>query len=449
MDNDDQSDGKKTGARRPATRGRRFMKLAGMSASVAGRYAGDQMKRAFQSSEQRESGRSDYYRKVGEDITETLGELKGAVMKVGQIASQAKDLFPEEISQALTKLQREAPPMDFAVIEEQITRSLDGPIDKLFAEFDREPYAAASIGQVHRARTHDGQEVVVKVQYPGVRDAVDSDLSHLRFALRASRLIKVKKSIADAYFDEIRTRILEELDYVNEAANLNLFREFHRQHDSKIVIPRVVDALSTHEVLTLTYEPGDHLDEVAGKGYEQAVINDIGHRLFRIMGREIFELKAVHGDPHPGNFAFRPDGSIVMYDFGCIKKLDPHIVHHYREIVIAGLEGDYDTLDRALIDLGGRIASGPPVEDEYYDLWREIFLRPFLGNEPFDFARATMHEEVVKHIPSAMKRMNSFQPVVGTAFIDRAVSGHYHTMRGLGVKANFSDDLYEVLDLAG
>ncbi|EDY85545.1 ABC-1 domain protein [gamma proteobacterium HTCC5015] len=445
MNSDDKDNQKQ--ASRPATKGRRFMKLAGMSASVASRYAGNQFKRAFQSQERRDSSRSEYYAKVGEEIAGTLGELKGAVMKVGQIASQAKDLLPEEISGALTQLQREAPPMEFSVIEEQVSQSLNGPLDELFSTFDRAPYAAASIGQVHRAVTHSGQEVVVKVQYPGVREAVDSDLNHLRFALRASRLLKVKKGIADDYFREIRERILEELDYVNEAANLNLFREFHARHDSKIVIPKVVDALSSHDVLTLTFEAGDHIGDEALEHYDQEQINAIGRRLFHAMGREIFELKAVHGDPHPGNFAFRSDGSVVMYDFGCIKKLDPHVVDHYRHIVIAGLEGDYEALDQHLIKLGGRIASGPSVEDEYYDLWREIFLRPFFSNGPFDFAASTMHEDVVKNIPSAMKRMNSFQPVVGTAFIDRAVSGHYQTMRSLGVKANFSDDLYDVLAL--
>lgn len=431
----------------PATKGKRFMKLAGMSASVASRYAGNKMKQAFQSAEQRAESATQLYENVGNDIADTLGELKGAVMKVGQIASQAKDLLPDEVSDALTKLQKEAPPMPYGVIAEQIEKNLGKDPQTLFARFDREPFAAASIGQVHRAQTHEGQEVVVKIQYPGVRESVDSDMAHLKFALRASRLMKVKKAVADAYFAEIRERLMEELDYVNEAANLNIFREFHSKHDPKLVIPEVVDEFSSHEILTLSYEPGDHLDEVKDKGYSEAAITEIGQRIFQIMGREIFELKAVHGDPHPGNFAFRPDGSVVMYDFGCIKKLDPHIVKHYRDIVEAGLAGDYDKLDQALIAIGGRIAKGPKVEDEYYELWREIFLRPFMSDEPFDFAMATMHEDVVKNLPGVMKRMESFQPVVETAFIDRAVGGHYNTMRSLGVKANFSAPLYELLEI--
>lgn len=431
----------------PVTKGRRFMKLAGMSASVASRYAGNKVKKAFQTAEQRADSATKMYGNIGNEITDTLGELKGAVMKVGQIASQAKDLFPDEISDALTKLQKEAPPMPYAVIAEQIESSLGKGPHELFKSFDETPFAAASIGQVHRAVTPGGQDVVVKIQYPGVKESVDSDMAHLRFALKASRLLKVKKEVADAYFAEIRERIMEELDYVNEAANLNLFREFHSKHDAKLVIPAVIDEFSTHDVLTLSFEDGDHLNEVKDKGYSEAAITEIGLRIFEIMGREIFELKAVHGDPHPGNFAFRPDGSVVMYDFGCIKRLDPHIVKHYRDIIEAGLSGDLDQLDESLIAIGGRIAKGPKIEDEYYELWREIFLRPFMTDEPFDFSTATMHEDVVKHIPGAMKRLDSFQPVVETAFIDRAVGGHYNTMRELGVKASFSVPLYELLEI--
>lgn len=438
---------KDTSDKAPATKGKRFMKLAGMSASVASRYAGNKVKQAFQNAEKRAESASQLYENVGNDLADTLGELKGAVMKVGQVASQAKGFLPEEVSTALTKLQKEAPPMPYEVIESQIEKNLGKAPEELFARFDREPFAAASIGQVHRAQTPDGREVVVKIQYPSVRESVDSDMAHLKFALRASRLMKVKKEVADAYFAEIRERLIEELDYVNEAANLNLFREFHSKHDKKLVIPEVIDEFSTHEVLTLSFEPGDHIDEVKDKDYSDEVITEIGHRIFQVMGREIFDLKAVHGDPHPGNFAFRPDGSVVMYDFGCIKKLDPHIVKHYRDIVEAGMQGDYDALDQALTAMGGRIASGPKVEDEYYEMWREIFLRPFMSDEPFDFATATMHEDVMKNMPKAIRRMDSFQPVVETAFIDRAVGGHYNTMCALGVKAAFANELYELLEI--
>jgi predicted unusual protein kinase regulating ubiquinone biosynthesis (AarF/ABC1/UbiB family) len=167
------------------TPGKRFMKLAGMSASIAGNFAKNRIKGALGtlSEEERLREREQLFAQVGEQIANTLGEMKGAVMKVGQIASQFKDVFPKEIADSLAKLQKESPPMPFGVIERQIISELGKKPSELFAEIDSKPFAAASIGQVHRARTHDGDEVVVKVQYPGVDECVESDLKHLRLAL--------------------------------------------------------------------------------------------------------------------------------------------------------------------------------------------------------------------------------------------------------------------------
>ncbi|MFO0636951.1 MAG: AarF/UbiB family protein [Nannocystaceae bacterium] len=159
---------------RPATKGRRLLRLASMTAQVAGGYAKSRIKAVFQSPEAAARDRAETARSSGELIAKTLGELKGAVMKVGQMASIAKDILPRELAEALATLQREAPPMPYEVIEEQIERELGSSPATLFRRFDKTPFAAASIGQVHRATTDDGREVVVKVQYPGVDEAVDS-----------------------------------------------------------------------------------------------------------------------------------------------------------------------------------------------------------------------------------------------------------------------------------
>src|SRR5690606_8162451 len=158
---------------------------------------------------------------------DTLGELKGAVMKVGQVASQTQDFLPKEFSRALQRLQKEAPPMDFDVISKQIEDELGASHKSLFATFDEEPYGAASIGQVHRATTREGEDVIVKVQYPGVGGSVDSDLKQLRLALKLGGLLKMPKASVDQLFAEIRVRLIEELDYENEARNIELFRGFH------------------------------------------------------------------------------------------------------------------------------------------------------------------------------------------------------------------------------
>ncbi len=418
---------------RPVTKSRRFFRLAGMTAQVASSYAATRIKSVFQSAEDAATSKLASYERSGELIAKTLGELKGAVMKVGQMASIAGDILPREIADPLRALQREAPPMEFSVIAEQIERELGSPPELLFTNFDREPFAAASIGQVHRATSDDGREVVVKVQYPGVDDAVDSDLAHLKFVLRASGLVKANKQALDSLFTEIRSRLHEELDYCNEADNLRLFREYHRERHPFLVIPEVVGERSSGRVLTLTYEPGDHIDELDGQSsnYSQETRDLLGTRLFSVMAAQLFDFQAIHADPNPGNLAFRPDGSLVLYDFGCVKRVDDDTLRAYCEAIRTGIDEDYPALDRALLELGVRDPGGPPVEFSYYKPWRDAFALPFVHEGIFDYGASTIHDEVIKLVPGAMRRMASFQPPVELVFIDRMIAGHYGNLRKL------------------
>ncbi|MEZ4452159.1 MAG: AarF/ABC1/UbiB kinase family protein [Nannocystaceae bacterium] len=430
---------------RPVTRGKRFFRLAGMTASVAGSYAANRLRAVFQSDEDAAADRAATHERSGALIAKTLGELKGAVMKVGQMASVAADILPREIAEPLRALQREAPPMAYEGIAEQIERELGSPPERLFRAFEREPFAAASIGQVHRAVTDDGREVVVKVQYPGVDAAVDSDLAHLKLVLRATGMIKIKKQALDEVFHEVRARLHEELDYCNEADNVRFFRDFHRDRHDFLVIPEVVGERSSSRVLTLTYEPGDPIHALDGR-YTQAIRDQIGGRIFTAFASQLFELGAIHADPNPGNLAFRPDGSIVLYDFGCIKQVKPEILRAYVGTIRAGLAEDYRAIADGLRALGVLNQDGPPVELDFYKPWRDAFARPFVGADPFDYAASTIHDDVLRLVPGALKRLASFQPPVELVFIDRMVAGHYANLRTLGVRGRFRDLLDPYLD---
>lgn len=413
---------------KPVTKGRRFLRLAGMTASVASRYAGSRIKSMFQNSEDAARDRAEVNERNGTRIAETLGELKGAVMKVGQMASIATDILPRELAEPLKALQKQAPPMAYEVIAGQIESEFGALPETLFSQFERKPFASASIGQVHRARTDDGREVVVKVQYPGVDAAVDSDLAHLKLVLRASGLIKVSKQALDNLFQEVRARLHEELDYCNEADNVRAFRAQHAG-DPTVVIPEVVGERSSQRVLTLTYEPGDGLDDLDVAGYSQEIRDKIGVNLFKLFASQLFDHHRLHADPNPGNIAFRPDGTIVLYDYGCVKLVKPEIATAYLHTIQAGLDEDYDRVDQGLLELGVRNPKGPPVEHAYYKRWRDAFALPFLNTRLFDYAKSTMHDEVVKLVPGALKRMESFQPPPELVFIDRAVGGHYGNLR--------------------
>ncbi|ARU55831.1 ABC1/APH family protein [Oleiphilus messinensis] len=419
----------------------RFLKLAGMTASVASRYASDRVVNAFVSEETKAGRLAKSYEKMADDVTQTLGELKGAVMKVGQIASQTQDFLPKEFSNALQKLQKEAPPMPYETIAEQIESELGGSPEVVFKHFSREPYAAASIGQVHRAVTLDGEEVIVKVQYPGVDESCDSDLRQLRTALKLGGLLKIPKQQVDQLFAEIRTRIQEELDYENEAENIRAFQAFHRD-DAGVLIPSVIEALSSRRVLTLEWLEGDHINNLDPERYDQEVVNMIGHRIFTTMADQLFRFQCIHGDPHAGNFAFRPDGTLIMYDFGCVKKLKPGVVDAYKAALQAGIQGDYRQLDQRLIDLGVRVEGKPAIGEDYYAMWRDIFIRPFANaSQVYDFGEANLHQLVAKNATSVFKYLDSFQPPVETIFIDRMIAGHYWMMKKLGVQAAFRPEL--------
>lgn len=429
----------------PATKGRRFLKLAGMTAQVAGNFAKSRISSMFQSKEDAEEARQKLNEQTGQVIAQTLGQLKGAVMKVGQMASMASELFPTEVTEALKSLQKEAPPVSFDVIAAQIESELGAHPSQLFSSFDEAPFASASIGQVHRAVTDDGREVVVKVQYPGVDSSVDSDLAQLKLALRASGILKVKRKALDAVFGELRDRLHEELDYCNEADNVRLFREFHAKH-AFVAVPDVVGERSAKRVLTLTYEPGDTLYETAR--YPQEVRNQIGANLYKVSISQICELQALQSDPNPANFAFREDGTIVLYDFGCVKKLDPAIVSAYARTILAAMEDDFVAVDKGLIDIGVRILDGPVIEPSYYKEWKELLFEPFVATEPYNYGEAKVHEEVVKRIPGILRRLDSFQPNVHGLFIDRVARGHYENLRELHATGTFYDILEPYLKAA-
>jgi len=414
---------------KPPTGGNRLFKLASMTAAVATDYARGRIKRLVQSEEQARADQSKQMERMGAHIASTLGELKGAAMKLGQMASLAADLLPKELASALQTLQKEAPPVPFSVIEQQIQSEFDQPIERLFEHFEPQPFAAASIGQVHRARV-DGREVICKVQYPGVDGAVDSDMRHLKLALLASGVLRVDKKALDAVFNEISQRMHEELDYCNESDNVRAFREFHRRHPF-VRVPEVVGHRSAKRVLTLSYEPGDHVRQLDAQGYEQAERDRCGLHLWLAMESQIYDFGAVHADPNPANFAFKRDGTVILYDFGCVKRLAPGVAEGYRKLVLDAFAEDYAAVEETLRALHVRRDVGE-VPLAFYKRVRDWLAPPFLAAETFDFGNARLAEEAWNKLGSeSLKHVGSFQPSPEIVFLNRTLGGHYATLRAL------------------
>ena len=430
---------------RPTSSRGRLWKLTGMTTSIATRVATHQVKGWFQAPEAREANREALMRHIGREVAATLGEMKGAVMKVGQIASQMQDVLPREIAEQLAVLQNASAPMPFHVIRRQLEQALGGPIAEHFSQFEEQPFAAASIGQVHRAITLSGEPVVVKVQYPAVKASIDSDMKHLKRILKLGSLLRVDENALDAVFREIRTQLDDELDYQKEVDNLRLFHEFHAD-DADVVIPRVFPALSNASVLTLSLEEGTPLEQVNDEnGFDQALRDRFGTRLFDLIARQIFDLRVVHCDPHPGNFAFRTDGSIVLYDFGAVKRLPEQDVQLMARIVRAALDGHWQALDQALLEIGARRDRSEQVSERLYRNWVPLLVQGF-SDQGFDFGSARIHQELIQQAKrTPLEEMLKFQPCSRTLLVQRVVGGHYWTLKSLGVKAAFRPPLEALL----
>lgn len=427
-------------AKTARTPGRRFMKLASMTASIATKTVTNSLKNITADEEQKNAARSQLFQDIGIQIADTLGEMKGAVMKVGQIASQYKDIFPPEVAKAISKLQRQAPAMPFAEIKAQVEKELGKPLDKIFKHFDETPFAAASIGQVHKAILPNGEQVVVKVQYPGVDEACESDLKQVRLALRLMGVLKIDRKLQDRLFQEIQESLDNELNYQIEAQNLEVAHTFHAALDDKIIIPQVFKDYSSRHILTLSLEQGESIETAST--WPQGTRNTLGRRLLRAMGQEIFYLKRFHCDPHPGNFAFRQDGSVVIYDYGGVKTLSNDVVHHFRQLIHAARAQDIAEIEQHLDALQAISAFGKFPEDLYLQ-WLEVLMRPLTTH--YDFAENSAHHDGVELVKSSLKYWDVFKPSPDTLMVNRTVSGHYWNLIHLKVHDNLNDIFEELV----
>lgn len=418
------------------TPSKRFLKLSAMSARVAGSYASSKLRNAFSDGTNKEQAQSQLYSEIGEQVMQTLGEMKGAAMKMGQVASQLQHVLPAEFTEQIAKLQQHSPPMPFEVIEKQVRSELSFTPSQLFASFDAQPFAAASIGQVHRATTHDGREVVLKVQYPGVYQSCRSDLVHLKRIFTLSGLFKVEKAVMDALFEQIEKQLMAELDYKKEAANLKEFAAFH-QANPTVIIPQVVDEYSTERVLCLSYEPGDHIAELREVGYSQEQINTAAVNLVSAILQELLYHQRVHCDPHPGNFAFRKDGSVIIYDYGAVTDVEDLIIDQYIELATVALEQDFAAIDDLLLQLGARNPAVDKVPAALYQLWYKDFVLPALEEVRPQQILARVQPAIKKNMKDMMALRGAFQPTSTTIFINRVLGGLFLNLAQMDTDVDF------------
>ena len=337
----------------PAGRVARTARVGGLVTGQGLRWAGMRTANRVRSPERASAARSDRTAALVNELVEQLGQMRGAAMKVGQMLSMIEfdglaEGEQEELQGRLAQLRDDVPPVGFSALEKLMRSELGGPLSDVFAEFDERAFAAASIGQVHRARTVAGDEVVVKVQYPGVAESVETDLRN------AALLLPLVKRLAPGLdgrvlLSELRERIGEELDYELEAQNQRRIERRLRGHPF-LRIPRVHTDISTRRILVSDYVEGAGFESV--RRADEPTRDRYGEIVFRFFFGVLYRDGVALGDPHPGNYLLCPDGRVCFLDFGLLRDVGPEHVAAERAIAATVRDRDAEGLKAALVAAG-------------------------------------------------------------------------------------------------
>ena len=343
----------------PTSRVRRTATLGRLAAGQAVRQAGTRAANVARTREDAQLALERRHLEAAEQIVTVLGTMKGAAMKLGQVLSfldvgLVPEEYREEFQAKLAALRDAAPKVSFKDMRAVIEEELDDDLSEIFASFEQEPIAAASIGQVYRATLHDGREVAVKVQYPGVASAVRADMQNLGLIMRVVKRLTPGLDVK-AVTEEIRLRIDEELDYELEAQNQRSLARIFRGHPF-IVVPDVVTRLSRERVLVSEYVNGTGFEEL--KHYPQPDRDRLGEIVFRFFMGCLYRHHQFSGDPHPGNFLLLEDGRVAFLDFGLFKRMAAADVENELAAQRATAEGDA----RGVHELLGRLGFLPQPE---------------------------------------------------------------------------------------
>ncbi|MBI2393062.1 MAG: AarF/ABC1/UbiB kinase family protein [Deltaproteobacteria bacterium] len=391
-------------------------------------------------------------KKTAEAMLKTLGEMKGLPLKIGQMASYIDGLAPpgyeEKFQEVLKRLQAKAPPLSPEAAEKVIKSELGAPPEEIFAEFEREPFAAASIGQVHRARLRSGERVAVKVQYPGIDTAIENDLKTV--AVMEQMIAPIgRRYQSKEGLEEIKRVFLAEIDYTQEAVATDAFRAFFAD-DPSIVIPRVVHSLTTKRVLVNEYIDGiDYHTFTQSAPWSQRHVAT--KTIWKFMFRSLYEYGTLYADPHPGNYRFivskDDDVKIGFLDFGCVRVLSDQMIAGMKRVILARMRRDDDEFSRALVEVYGF----DPTDEEGWPLYKtytEQLIRPLTDDEPFLHTKEVAREnvafivrgerkivwkkgEVLPNLPKPLK-----MPVENT-FVNRLQWGLTSVLAGLEADYNF------------
>lgn len=400
----------------------RFLKLGGLAGRVGASMVGSRMLDLARAEPSRQLRRAENLVRNAGRIAATLGELKGAAMKVGQMLSLHEGLLPPDVAEVLRSLQKEAPRVPAEVMEEEIRGSLES-FDELFESLDFEAFAAASIGQVHLGMLRDGRPVAVKIQYPLIDHIVRADLDNLKRAIQTV-IEFVFDADVDAVWEEVRDRLLEELDYTHEANNIRRMASL-QANAPDIVIPGVVDEATTRNVLTMELVEGTTADVVCSERYTQSQRDRWGVVLVNFVLRGLLEHRFLHADPNLANFAFLDDGRVVVYDFGCVKEISPGLAAAYAGLLLAVAQERHAEVPDILATIGVSMTGGAPLSRELTDPWAQMLAPIVRPAPPYTFGGDDLYHRLAEHGMSSWSKATDIQFPRDAIFVNRTVGGHF------------------------
>ncbi len=357
-------------------------------------------------------------------VADKLSHLRGAAMKLGQLLSMdAGELLPAELSALLERLRADAAPMPHKQLVATFEKEL-GPdwLDK-FSHVDLNSFARASIGQVHKATSEQGQALAIKVQYPGVADSIHSDVDNVVSLIKLSGLLPKTLNIAPLV-EEAKIQLLAETDYLQEAKSLAAFAKA-LAHNPHFKVPNNYPALSTQHLLTMEFVEGQPLEDMAS--LPQKSRDELAFRLIELFFTEMFELGMIQTDPNLANYQYNPGtGQIILLDFGATRAISPALSQGYKALLLAGAEGDFQALKEAACDIG---YFSQDIDPNYQQAVLSLFdlaISPLRAEAPFDFAASGLAKQISEQGRQlSMQSRQWHTPPVDALFIHRKLAGLY------------------------
>lgn len=431
----------------------RRLSIAKASLLAGTRWAASSASSIFSSEEDKEKKRKQAMKDQAEYLVAEIGKLKGSIVKIGQMmALYGEHFLPEEITQALNTLNNQTVALAWPAIKEQLIIQLGSKLDDL--TIDHEPLGTASLAQVHRAtRKSDGLQLVLKIQYPGVASAIDSDMSLFKNMLKLTRMVPQTREF-DQWFDEVREMMHREVDYKIEAATTRRFAE-RLKEDPRYGVPQIIDQYCTDQVLCMTYESGVPINSPVMLSLPQERRNKLGEASLEIAVREIFEWGEMQTDPNFGNYLVRLGNGedildkIILLDFGAIRKFDQQLLSVAKNLLKAGYHHDAEAMVKAMTGyefFDGMPLSIKPDMAKVFLLATEAFSTT--SNNPdlprdimdeqqrYDWKKSQLHSRVMQRASKSMASRYFSIPPKEFMFISRKFIGAYTFMTVIEAKTN-------------